>query len=178
MEPQTLLPPAELEVSKVYDEEMPEEPAVRGMTKTYSADIIALKEQKLKKMQTIINRKRKHMTVDIKTTLPTVSGDEREKRLKTIQRPGSQEYREYLEERTRNFQEACRFTSNDFNCLDTIREPMCLLSKRTEYLLDKRQKDSMLYVQLVNKIGKLPAIYASTVVELKSGKFTLESEIW
>jgi len=157
MEPQTILKPEQPEVSKVYEneEEMSEDPALRGMTKTFSADIRALKEQKYKKMQTVINRKRKHMTVDIKTTLPTANAFEREKRMKPLTRPGSQEYREYIQQRTREFTEAGLATQCDYHSLDLIREPMCLLSSRTEYPLNKRQKETMLYVKLVNKFGSL-----------------------
>jgi hypothetical protein len=127
---------------------------VRGMVKSISTDINALKEEKIKKIlgleQAVINRKRKILIIDNVTTLH-VSDIEKQRRSSKAYRPGSKEYIDQLAHRRKLFLENNSYlqTRPDYFGIDLLKEPSGLLSRRTKTSLNSYQKSLSVTVEFI-----------------------------
>jgi len=131
----------------------------RGLIRTFSADINALKEEKRKKLQAVINRKRRNLIIDQNTTL-YVSDLEKQKRSSKSYKPGSKEYNDQLAERQKMFLENSSWlkTKHDYFGIDLIKEPSGLLAKRTKYSLNSYQQSLSVAVDLTKKFKSFTSV--------------------
>jgi len=123
----------------------------RGMVKTFSADITALREEHLRKREVVINRKRKNLIVDSFTEM-TLSAAESAKRRNRQFPVGSHEYAEQARELHEMFREknTWRGTRYEFQSIDLIKEPLSMNALRTSRTLNLHQlKMSINYRHLI-----------------------------
>lgn len=129
----------------------------RGMVKTFSADITALKEDKLKRQQILLTRKRKHhnLIIDQNTEL-TVSETEKIRRLNKPYKPGTEQYNAQVEERKRLFREENTWlmTRNDYQSVDLFKEPYSNYSRRIN-VLNRHQQSFSIHIQSILKYKSL-----------------------